>query len=67
MLNANKTVDEIKNDTTYSNGPFLIKVGEHYHELYEKRTDVTTSEGYLYNRTYSNVVIDKLGKYGQVL
>ena len=67
MLNANKTIEQIKSDTTYPNGPFLIKMDDTSYELYEKLTETVVSKGYLYNSTSSNIVINKLGKYVQAL
>lgn len=66
MLNLNKTVEQIKNDTTYPNGPFLIKLSNTMFELYNKSTIITVSKGYIYSQDYSNVVIEKLGKYGSI-
>jgi hypothetical protein len=63
MLNANKTIEQIKSDTTYPNGPFLIKINDTSYELYEKLTETVVSKGYLYNSTSSNIVINKLGRY----
>jgi hypothetical protein len=63
MLNDNKTVEQIKNDTTYENGPFIIKLSDHMYELYEKETKVVVNAGYFYNSTTTNVTINKVGKY----
>jgi hypothetical protein len=62
MLNANKTIDEIKNDCTYD-GPFLIKLSDYMYELYEKETKIERKTGYFYVTNTSIVTIHKIGKY----
>jgi hypothetical protein len=63
MVKSDKTVEQVRKDCTYTDGVFLIKLSEYMYELYEKHTNVTHNEGYLYNSTSSTIVINKLGKY----
>ena len=69
MLNNNKTVEQIHNDTTYANGPFIVKLNDSMYELYEKTTTICNSGyiyGTLYSRTYENATVKKIGKYGSI-
>lgn len=69
MLNNNKTIEQIHNDTTYANGPFIVKLNDSMYELYEKTTTICNSGyiyGTLYSRTYENATVKKIGKYGNI-
>ena len=69
MLNENKTPEQIKSDTNYPDGPFIIKMNDNMYELYEKTTTIHSSGyiyGVLYNKTYEIASIKKVGKYGIV-
>lgn len=67
MLNDNKTSEQVKADTTYPNGPFLVKLKDNFYELYEKTTEVVVSAGYFYgSKSYANTTVTCIGKYGQV-
>jgi hypothetical protein len=61
-----KTVDQVKVDATYPNGPFLVKVSDNFYELYEKVTEEKKSVGYLYTSTKIEPFVTKLGRYGKV-
>lgn len=65
MWNIGKTIDQIKNDKEY-NGPFLIKLEPNFYELYEKQTDIITRSRYIYTSTFSEVVVNKVGRYAQL-
>ena len=64
MLKENKTINQIKNDETYNNGPFLIKLSDYMYELYEKEIKMENKRGYFFNTILtSTVTIHKIGKY----
>jgi len=69
MLNDNKTAEQIHNDKTYADGPFVIRLNDSMYELYEKTTTICNSGyiyGTLYSKTYENATIKKIGKYGNI-
>ena len=63
VLNNALSLDKIKADTTFPNGKFIMKLNDNSYELYDKQTNITTARFY---GVYTNVVINKLGKFGKV-
>jgi hypothetical protein len=59
------TIEEIKNNTEYPNGPFLQKINDSTYELYEKITEEKKS-GYLWTKVYNEPSINKVGRFCQV-
>ncbi len=63
ILNNDVAIEKVKIDKTFPNGHIIIKLNENSYELYEKQTNITN--GYVYG-VYTNVVINKLGKFGKI-
>lgn len=64
FTDKSKTLDSIKNDSTFLPGPFLFKVNNNIYNLYEKVEMVEVVKGYVYNSSKTIVEVKHIGKYG---
>jgi hypothetical protein len=67
MLSTVHTVENIKNDQNFKDGPFIIKINDNNYDCYEKITHKVTIVGYFYNSPSVTVEIKHVGNYGLLL
>jgi hypothetical protein len=63
----NRTLDSIKNDPEFPEGPFIVKTNNNLYDLYEKKVHTETIKGYLYNSYITTTAVTHVGKYGILL
>ena len=64
IYNKHKTVEGVINDTMYESGPFIIEISSDKYIVYEKKTSVTETRGWMgCVHKSSDVKVDKVFKY----
>lgn len=63
----NRTLDSIKNDLEFPEGPFIVKTNNTLYDVYEKKVQTETIKGYLYNSYITTTAVNHVGKYGILL
>ena len=64
IIDANKTLEQLRTDPYFKAGPILKMIGPHLYDVYEKVITTTISEGRIYNSSYTTIEIKHIGKYG---
>jgi hypothetical protein len=66
ISDTNITLDSLKNDTKFLDGPFIVQLNTNAYDAYVKNTETKTIEGYLYNSSQSITNVHHIGKYGSL-
>ena len=67
FIGNENTLDEIKNNDKFTNGPFIVKINDHAYKLCIKKTEITTVAGRFFGEWVNkNIIVDQLGEYGKL-
>jgi hypothetical protein len=66
VLLPDQSLELLKNDSTFADGPFIVTINNNLYDVYEKVTNIKVVERYFYNSEYKTNDLIYVGKYGSL-